>query len=292
MLTFSALVAGSFAFGGRIANDIDPMALTAMRFVIAGLALAGLAAATGRLRRAHFRAPWRFAILGGLFSCYFVLMFEGLKTAHPVSVAAVFTLTPLIAAVTGFFIMRQVTTGRMAVALAIGAAGALWVIFRGDADRLLSFRVGKGELIYLVGCVCHAIYIPLVPRLNRGEPVLAFACGTMAAGAMILLVLGGTRLAATDFAALPPRVGATLLYLALFASVASISLLQFASLRLKAAKVMAYTYLTPIWVLIWEFVLAADLPPLALLPGVALAVTALVALLYEGRSSPAVSPSS
>ena len=35
-----------------------------------------------------------FVILGGLMGFYFVTMFEGLKTAPPVSLSAVFTLTP------------------------------------------------------------------------------------------------------------------------------------------------------------------------------------------------------
>ena len=36
MLAFSALVAGSF-LGTRIANDIDPQAITSLRFVLAAL---------------------------------------------------------------------------------------------------------------------------------------------------------------------------------------------------------------------------------------------------------------
>ncbi|HCE70317.1 MAG TPA: EamA family transporter, partial [Ruegeria sp.] len=51
----------------------------------------------------------------------FVLMFEGLKTAPPVSAAAVFTLTPVLSAVAGWLLLRQVTTPRMALALAVGA---------------------------------------------------------------------------------------------------------------------------------------------------------------------------
>jgi hypothetical protein len=35
---------------------------------------------------AAWAAPWRYLLLGGLFAVYFVTMFEGLKTAPPVSV--------------------------------------------------------------------------------------------------------------------------------------------------------------------------------------------------------------
>ncbi len=35
MLAFSVLIAGSFSLGARVANLIDPVAITALRFVLA-----------------------------------------------------------------------------------------------------------------------------------------------------------------------------------------------------------------------------------------------------------------
>jgi hypothetical protein len=52
-------------------------------------------------------------------------------------------------------------------------------------------------------------------------------------------------------------------------------------MRLPAAKVMAYTYLTPSWVLCWEAALGKPLPPVLILAGIALTVLALVLLLKE-----------
>ena len=108
MLSFSALIAGSFSLGALAANDIAPAALNSVRFLIAAITIGCIAAATKSLDRRVAKAPWRFAILGGLFAIYFVLMFEGLKTASPVSSAAVFTLTPLISAGFGWLLLRQV----------------------------------------------------------------------------------------------------------------------------------------------------------------------------------------
>ena len=100
MLLFSALVAGSFSLGVRAANLIDPAAITVARFIIAAGVLAGIALLVpGRGRpRALLESPWRYLLLGGAFAGYFVLMFEGLKTAPAVAASAVFTLTPIMAA--------------------------------------------------------------------------------------------------------------------------------------------------------------------------------------------------
>ncbi len=286
MLAFSALVAGSFSLGAMIANDIAPAALNALRFWIAAAVIGGVALVTTGLPRHHFRAPWRFVLLGGTFAAYFVLMFEGLRTAQPVSAAAVFTLTPILAAGFGWLLLRQITTARIAAALAVGAAGALWVIFRADLKALAAFRIGRGELIYFWGCVAHAAYTPMVRLLNRGEPALTFAFGMMVAGGAVLTIWGWSDILTTDWAALPARVWIGLAYVSIFASAVTFVLLQFATLRLPSSKVMAYTYLTPSWVILWEIALGHGAPRGLTLVGVALTVAALVMLLENDAPGP------
>lgn len=101
------------------------------------------------LPRSAWVAPWRYLVLGGLLAAYFVLMFEGLKTAAPVSAAAVFTLTPVMAAGFGWLFLRQHLTGRMkALALAVGGQARAVDIFRADPGALMAFpgRARRGGL--------------------------------------------------------------------------------------------------------------------------------------------------
>jgi len=281
MLAFSALVAGSFSLGVLAAPHVDPGALSVLRFVLAGVLVGTAAALTTGLPRSAWVAPWRYLVLGGLLAAYFVLMFEGLKTAPPVSAAAVFTLTPVMAAGFGWLFLRQRLTGRMALALGIGGLGALWVIFRADLQALLQLQIGRGEVIYFVGCVAHAAYAPLVRKLNRGEPAVVFTFGMMVAGTVLLALYAWPAVLATDWAALPGIVWVTLVYVAVAASAMTFVLLQYATLRLPAAKVMAYTYLVPSWVALWELVLHGLVQPGLVLVGVAMTVLALGLLLKD-----------
>lgn len=287
MLAFSALVAGSFALGAIAAPLVDPAALSALRFFLAGAVIGGAALAHKGLPRDMVRAPWRYLVLGALLAIYFVAMFEGLKTAPPVSAAAIFTLTPALAAGFGWLLLRQSMTPRIAAALAIGAAGALWVIFRGDVAAMLRMQVGRGEAIYFWGCVAHAAYTPMVRRLNRGEPALVFTFGTLVAGWLVLMLWGGRALLSTDWANLPAIFWITLAYLVIFATAASFLCLQFATLRLPSAKVMAYTYLVPTWVILWELALGLERPAAVVLPGVLLTAAALILLLKDDGHRPA-----
>jgi drug/metabolite transporter (DMT)-like permease len=283
MLLFAAAISVSFSLGDRAADLIAPEALNAVRFLIAAGILGGIAAMGPGLRRAQLAAPWRYALLGGVFGTYFILMFVALRLTEPVPVAAVFTLTPAMAAVFGWMLLRQRSTPRTLFALALGAAGAVWVIFRADLDRLLAFEIGAGEAIFVVGCAAHALYTPLVRKLNRGEPPLAFSfwttVGTFAAVAAAAAATGS--LWTTDWTALPPVVWIAVLYLAAGASALTIFLVQYATMRLPAAKVMAYGYLVPSFVALWEALFGDGPPGPWVLAGVALTAGAMLLLLAQ-----------
>lgn len=279
MLAFSTLIAGSFVLGVQFANLVDPAATTAFRFLISGVIVGTLAIFGPGIKREHLNAPWRYLFLGALFAIYFTLMFEGLKTASAVSGSAVFTLTPIMSAIFGYFLLKQITTGRMMLALAVGAAGAVWVIFQGDLGAMMRFEVGRGEVIYFFGCIAHALYTPLVRKLNRGEPIVVFTFGMIVAGWLILSVISAPEIIATDWAALPQIYWVGLIYVSVFASSVTFFLLQFATMQLPAANVMAYTYLTPTWVIVWQLVLGQGAPPLIVLVGIAATIVALLMLL-------------
>jgi len=281
MLCFSALVAGSFSLGAMAAPYVSPSALTVLRFALAASLVGAAALATTGLPRSAWQAPWRYVVLGGLLAAYFVLMFEGLRTAEAVPAAAVFTLTPVMAAGFGWLLLRQVTTVRMAVALVVGAMGALWVIFRADLAAALRLEVGRGEVIYFFGCIAHALYAPMVRKLNRGEPAVVFTFGMMVAGLGLLTLWGWRDVVQTDWANLPRIVWICLIYVSVAASAMTFVLLQYATLRLPAAKVMAYTYLVPAWVTLWELALGRGAPPLQVSGGVVLTVVALALLLKD-----------
>ena len=279
MLGFSILIAGSFSLGSMVANDISPIALTAVRFVLAAFIVGSIALFSGSIARKELTASWRYFVLGGTFSLYFILMFEGLKTASPVSAVAVFTLIPAMSCWLGFVILGQMVSGRTLLAVVIGATGSLWVVFRADFLALTMSSVGRGELIYFVGCVAHAFMPILFRGLNRGETPVMVTFGLLVSGALILCLFGAGEIIQTDWKGLPSLVWITIFYVAFFATAVTSVCLQFASMHLPVANVMAYTYLTPTWVLLWEILLGHDMPPFWIWGGVLLTAVSVIVLL-------------
>ena len=283
MVLFAAAISVSFSLGHLAAPHIAPVALAALRFLIAAVLLG--VAVIKIIDRKHLQSSWRYLIVGGLLAGYFILMFEALQLTDPISTSAVFTLTPLLSALFGYVLLRQITTVNMAVSLVIAAVGALWVIFRGDIEALLGLRFGLGEQIFFIGCAMHALYTPMGRLLNRGEPLLVYSFASICGGLLVTTAYGSQQIFTTNWLQLPLVAWVAAFYLGIFATAFTVFLVQYATLRLPSAKVMAYGYLVPVFVILWEGILGHGWVKFIVLPGAAAIVLALVFLITDSNAS-------
>lgn len=276
------LVATSFPVVAAIAGALDSLVLTWLRFVVASLLFLPLV-----LRR-HGARVWPsgrallgFALLSLPLVAFFAAMFEALRTTSPLNTGALFTLAP------GFATLAVVLLGgprpgrRLLAGLAVGLAGALWVVFRGDPARLLALRLVPGDLLYLAGTAALGLYSALIPRLRGGAPPEVMTFWTLVTGAGWLTLMTGGSLAATTLAALTPEVLGALVYLALFTTLATFLLSQAGTLRLGPTRGMAYTYLTPTLVGLLAWWLEGEPLGWSTLPGVLLTLVAMAVLLPD-----------
>ncbi len=282
MALFALVIAASFSLGSRAAQFIEPGALTATRLFLASFVMAG--AAMVAMPKADWpglaqpKAFWRFIILGGLMGVYFIAMFEALKTTNPVSTGAIFTLLPLFTAAIAFFLLRQSAKPVVLISLSVAAAGAVWVIFRGDVSAILGFELGKGEFIFLFGTLSHAIYAALVRKLNRGEPVMMFTFWTLVGGTLAVAPYALGEMLATRWLELPVFVWLTIGYLATVTTAGTFFLLQYAVIRIPAAKATAYVLLTPCYIILLEGLVGAGWAPGRVIAGALITVLGLVIL--------------
>ncbi len=278
MLAFSALIAGSFTTGALAVPYIHPIPLNAVRFLLAAVLMGAAAFVFARHRFSFPPAPWRYGIMGVLMAIYFVTMFIALTMTLPVATSAVYTLVPLMTAVTAWFIVGQRSGGAIILSLILAGLGAVWVIFHGDLEAILSFDIGRGELIYFIGCFAYAFYTPLLRRFSRGEPSLVQSFWTLTATAICIALSGIPDIVTTDWLSLPPVVWWVVLYLAVGPTAICFFLIQYASLRLPAPKVIAYGYLTPAFVILFEAFAGHGWPTWSIIAGAGVTVLGLIVL--------------
>ena len=281
MLLFSLLVSGSFVLGSIIANLISPDLVTFLRFLIAFIAIAILILYQSKFCFLKYLSIGRSLILGALISIYFITMFEGLKTASSTSMAVVFTLTPLLAGFFDLIFSNRVMSKKVWITVVVAAIGALWIIFDGNIQNFINFKVGYGEKLFFIGCICHALYAALIPKFNNGEPAIVQTFGTLISGIIILGLFSNKEIIYSSWIDFPVIVLLTILYLAIFATAASFFLIQYSAVRLSSIKVMAYTYAVPIWVVLLQIIFLQQLPNTITFVGAFFILVSLLILLFN-----------
>jgi drug/metabolite transporter (DMT)-like permease len=278
LMVFAAmLVSTSFTVGAAITRELDPAILTLVRFTLA-------AAIFGPL--VHFRYGLSFsfslflrcALISGCLVIFFCCMFLSLRYTSALNTSVIFALVPSISGGYALIINGERLGREQLLALVCGMVGVVWVIFRGDPMQLLAMEWNRGDVIFLGGCLAMGLYTPLVKLLHRGESMAVMTFWVLVTGSFWLLIFAGGDLPAVAWSAVPLFAWLGVGYLAVFTTIITFFLTQYAVPYLGPTRVMAYSYLYPGLVLLINLALGHGLPPLRVIPGVLVVLAAMFIL--------------
>lgn len=285
MLLNILLVSTSFPVAADITHAIEPAALNCLRFALATIVFAVLVTLRGGWRRPGRRDWLRYFLLAGSLVGFFVAMFEALRLTSAVNTSSLFTLVPLFSAAIAWPLLGQRATPHLLAFMLLAAFGALWVVFNGSIANAMALRFGQGDLIFLAGCFSLAVFSPLTRWLDVGESLLLQTFWTLLVGTMMLAVIGASDLASLNWQAVTRETWSGIAYLAVFTTAVTFYLVKYASLRLPAAKVMSYNYLTPSFVVLFEVFDSGSLPGATVLIGIGITALATVFVQFSTTAS-------
>ena len=277
MVLAAMLVSTSFTVGAAITRGLDPIVLTLVRFTLA-------AALFGPLVHVRYGLGFspslflRSSLISACLVIFFCCMFLSLRFTSALNTSVIFALVPSISGGYALFINKERLGRGQMLALVCGMVGVFWVIFRGDPEQLLAMHWNRGDLIFLGGCFAMGLYTPLIKRLHRGESMAVMTFWVLVSGSLWLLIFAGPRLSAVSWSTVPLFVWLGVAYLAIFTTIITFFLTQYAVPFLGPTKVMAYSYLYPGFVLILDLLLGHGLPPLRVIPGVLVVLAAMFIL--------------
>ena len=281
MLMASVIVSSSFTVGAAITHGLEPSVLLLVRYVVAVLCLAPVLLYNHGLAMPTARQLGGYSLISASTVGFFWCMFEALRYTDALNTSVIFTLVPGISGIYSAVFLKERLGSNRLWALFFGMAGALWVIFRGDLNRLLALQVNYGDLLFLAGCFMMAAYTPLVKRLHQQESMVVMTFWVLATGVVWLLLLSFQGLGAVNWQGVEIKVWAGIVYLAVFSTIITFYLTHIATLYLGPTRVMAYSYFYPAFVMVINWGFGRGLPPAIILPGVAVVTLATVVLQRE-----------
>jgi drug/metabolite transporter (DMT)-like permease len=205
-------------------------------------------------------------------------MFLSLRYTSALNTSVIFALVPSISGGYALLFVGERLRKEQLLALAFGLVGVVWVIFRGDLSQFFAMEWNKGDLIFLGGCFAMGLYTPLVKILHRGEPMAIMTFWVLVTGSLWLLLFAGAQMTTVDWVAVPAFAWLGVAYLAVFTTIITFFLTQFAVPYLGPTRVTSYSYLYPGFVLVIDLLLGHGLPPLRVIPGVLVVLAAMVVL--------------
>ena len=280
LLLSTTIVSTSFIVAELITESLDPMVLTFVRFVIAAVILLPIVVFRSGLK-IELAAFIRYGCISGCLVIFFWSMFMSLRFTSSLNISVLFTLVPVISALYASLINRERIIPSLLLALITGLVGAVWVIFRGDLGLLLALAWNRGDLIFFGGCLAMALYTPLVRLVHRGEPLEVMTFWVLVSGCLWMLPATVYKLGSASLAATAPAVWLWIAYLALFSTVVSFYITQYATKMIGPTRTISYSYLYPLLVMILNFLLGHGWPPLRVMPGIVLTLTAMLLLIHS-----------
>jgi drug/metabolite transporter (DMT)-like permease len=180
---------GTFIAGKMIANRVDPVCGSFLRFAIASVFLLTLTLRVeGRipvLRRQQI-IPVTLLGLTGVFA-YNILFLTGLKYIDAGRAALIIATNPIIISLLSALIFKERLSWIKALGICLSVMGAMLVISNGRIADLGSYRIGAGELL-IAGCVlCWVAYSLIGKSVMAGLSPLASVTYSAGIGGLLLM---------------------------------------------------------------------------------------------------------
>lgn len=189
LLAMTALFWAGNSVVGRAARDlVPPAALSFWRWTFALTLLLPLAWPHLKRDWPALRAHWPImAILGALgIGAFNTLLYTGLQTTTALNSMLIQSAQPALILMVGALVMRDRTTGRQIVGVAVSLAGVLIILSRGDAGLLLALQLNGGDATIAFAVLLWAFYSVTLRKRPPVHP-LSFLAASILVGLMVII---------------------------------------------------------------------------------------------------------
>ena len=253
------------AIVGRIAvGTIAPMALNALRWLLAALILLPFAWRGLVAHRAVLVREWRMvAALGVLgVGSYNALQYLALTTSTPNNVTLIAASTPVFTLMFGALFFGEDVGARRSAGAAVSILGVLLVLVRGDASRLLTLSFVPGDLFMLVAAIVWSIYTWVLKTRRPDVPLAVLLFAQIATGLSFALPCAWIETAFFDAPSHfdTPRAWLVLAYVAVLPSLVAYFCWDRGVSRAGATLPVFFANLTPVFAAVLSALLLGEWP--------------------------------
>lgn len=287
MLALVALLwAANTNIARATAEEVPPMALTFWRLFLSTLILAPFAARIAWRKR---QVIWQhFWLLNGLaflsMAAFNALVYLGMQYTVAINGNLLQGSIPICILLAGLIFARHRVTARQGIGVALGMAGLMAIVIRGDIALLLQMQINPGDPLVFLGVFCSATYAVYLFKRPEELDLATFMFLAMFFSTFHILPFFVAE--HVWFRAMPLTETALLTvgFIALFPSVLAQLLFAEGIKRLGPAKAGYMIYLTPVFGVIMAIAILGEPFRTYHAVGIALIATGIWLATFAGKS--------
>ncbi|MFA5171179.1 MAG: DMT family transporter [Sulfuriferula sp.] len=190
VITSTLFWGANFALAGPILQDISPLWLAALRFVLSALIMIAFSSWRGEpLIVPALQYIKTYFLIGAVgIGGFNLLFFYAMQTTSAGNASLIMATNPLVTMVLAALVLGERPGLRLLLSLPLALAGVIVVISSGDMSKLTHLQNVQGDLLMLGANLAWAGYNVLSRKLMPQQSALTNTTLVMSAGALILLV--------------------------------------------------------------------------------------------------------
>ncbi|MBW1636241.1 MAG: DMT family transporter [Deltaproteobacteria bacterium] len=221
LLTLTTLFwSGNFVLSRGMHADIPPLSLSFWRWGVALLILLCFGGHHLWRQREVAKKHSVFILIQGLLGVagFNSLIYIAVQTTTAINAVLVNSCIPVLIAIFSWILHKDMMTPRQCLGVLISLGGVVLIIARGEIDHILTMNFNRGDLLVLVAASLWALYSTNLRNYPKDLHPLAYLTGIIISGLFMIFPFYLVEIYSGRYMAITPSSIATVLYVAIFAS--------------------------------------------------------------------------
>jgi drug/metabolite transporter (DMT)-like permease len=214
--------AGNIVLARGVADIIPPVAFAFWRWTLAFILLLPFTLRQLAHDRHEIARRWKVLFLLSVLgiSIFNALLYTAVHTTTAINGSLIQSAMPAVIVLLCLVLYREKIFRRQMLGVSICIIGAGLIVLRGDLRTLLAMTFVQGDVLMIIAVLAYGLYSALLRRRPAIHP-LSFLSATFFLGAAGLIPAYLTELVMTGPFALSQEIALSLLYVAIFPSIAA-----------------------------------------------------------------------
>ncbi len=206
------------------------------------------------------RKDWIRLVLCALFGMVINMLafFKGLELSTPINSAVLVTTTPIIVVVLSAILIKEKIHWRRGLGILIGLVGAILLILYGSEIRQDAPNIPLGNMLFLVNAIFFGLYLIFAKKLIEKYHPFTLMKWLFLVGLIINIPIGYQQFSEVAWTTLPMDAIWKMTFVVIGTTFCTYLFNVFALTQLKASTVSSFTYLQPLFGILFAILIGAD----------------------------------